>query len=677
MDLIFTNKNREDVGVLHNYEFDLAFGTDENNFECVVGQNDHHCEFGSFLYIEGTEYGGIVDSIKSKNSTKEVAYSGRTWHGILNSKVLQPESGQAYLTVTGEANSVVASLVALMGLSDLFEVSTENSGLTIKNYKMNRYINGYDGILKMLKTVGGKLLFRVQNDCQVLLSVVPAVDYAKEELDSDLLDLDVTQTKNTVNHLICLGSGELENRLVIHLYADTSGNISQTQTFTGSEEYVAVFDYPNAADEAELIKEGTDRLKELLQQNDISVDVNDVDDPYDIGDLVGASDSVTNLQITVPVAKKIVTIRNGTVTIDIKTETGNISKQSSGGYVGGGGGSGEPGEPGQDGLSAYQIAVINGFEGSEEEWLESLKGDDGKSAFTYAQEGGYTGSEADFTEALGNIGHGGGGNSNITFAEEEPTEADGVDGELRLVHQIETVVTPRLPSGYAELQYIESTGTQYIDTEWNYGNSNYLKTRLVVDSVVTPGGWAVSGVGTKTNLYYGCGNNSSTIYYGNGNSDVSTGVAYTGERSVFDINHKDKTFKVTEKDGTVLVDLSSITVGTPSLAAAPVYLFAYNDSPNGNAVCHTERIYSCQIYQDDVLVRDFVPCRNPDGEVGLYDMVEGKFYPNNGTGAFAAGSEVPAEVEEIPTGSGFFKVDGVWYEIGRAMTVSEIRAICK
>lgn len=346
MDLIFTNKNREDVGVLHNYEFDLAFGTDENNFECVVGQNDHHCEFGSFLYIEGTEYGGIVDSIKSKNSTKEVVYSGRTWHGIMNSKVLQPDSGQAYLTVTGEANSVVASLVARMGLSDLFEVSTENSGLTVKNYKMNRYINGYDGILKMLKTVGGKLLFRVQNDCQVLLSVAPAVDYTKEELDSDLLDLDVTQTKNTVNHLICLGSGELENRLVIHLYADANGTISQTQTFTGSEEYVAVFDYPNAADEAELVKEGTDRLKELLQQNDISVDVNDVDDPYDIGDLVGASDSVTNLNITVPVAKKIVTIRNGTVTIDIKTETGNISKQSSGGYVGGGG-SGEPGESGK------------------------------------------------------------------------------------------------------------------------------------------------------------------------------------------------------------------------------------------------------------------------------------------------------------------------------------------
>ena len=47
MDLIYTNQNHEDVGVLHNYELDLAFGGDENNMECVVSKNDHCCTFGS------------------------------------------------------------------------------------------------------------------------------------------------------------------------------------------------------------------------------------------------------------------------------------------------------------------------------------------------------------------------------------------------------------------------------------------------------------------------------------------------------------------------------------------------------------------------------------------------------------------------------------------------------
>ena len=343
MDLIYTNPSREDVGVLHNYELDLAFGSDENNLECVVSRNDHCCEFGSYLYIEGTEYGGIVDSIESKNSTTEVVYSGRTWHGILNSKVLQPDSGEAYLVLSGEANAVIASLLTRMGLSDLFEASSADSGLTIKNYKMNRYISGYDGILKMLKTVGAKLLFCVQSSGKVLLSAVPVVDYTKEELDSDLIDLDVKRTANTVNHLICLGQGNLAERTVVHLYADENGNISQTQTFKGVDEYVAVFDYSNAESEDDLLKSGIDRLKELMQQDDLSVDVNDVDDPYDIGDIVGATDNITNIKITVPVAKKIVTIKNGMVTIDIKTETGKASASQSSGSSGGSGGGGSSG----------------------------------------------------------------------------------------------------------------------------------------------------------------------------------------------------------------------------------------------------------------------------------------------------------------------------------------------
>lgn len=346
MDLIFTRPNMEDAGVLHNYEFDLAFGSDENNFECVVDKNDHCCDFGSFLYIEGTEYGGIIDGIEIKNSTMEVVYSGRTWHGILNSKVIEPDNGQAYLVAAGEANEIIASLLSRLGLTDLFEASIEDSGLTVKSYKMNRYITGYDGIRKMLKTVGGKLIFTFR-DGKVLLTATKAHDYSQdEELDSDVLCLDVKQTANTVNHLICLGSGNLEDRMVIHLYADENGNISQAQTFSGLDEHVAVFDYGNAEDEADLLKEGTDRLKELMQQDNLSVDVNDVDDPYDIGDIVGASDNITNIRIAVPVTKKIVSIKNGLVTIDIKTDNANVSAQPTSDYSGG---SGTPGADGQDG----------------------------------------------------------------------------------------------------------------------------------------------------------------------------------------------------------------------------------------------------------------------------------------------------------------------------------------
>ena len=143
------------------------------------------------------------------------------------------------------------------------------------------------------------------------------------------------KTANKVNHLICLGSGELANRTVIHLYADASGNISQTQTFTGTAEYTAVYDYSNAEDTAELIKGGTERLKELLQQDDLTVDVNEVDDPYDVGDIVGASDDVTGVTIAVPITKKIIRVQNGIVSVDLETDIANASGYS--GSTGGGG----------------------------------------------------------------------------------------------------------------------------------------------------------------------------------------------------------------------------------------------------------------------------------------------------------------------------------------------------
>lgn len=45
-------------------------------------------------------------------------------------------------------------------------------------------------------------------------------------------------------------------------------------------------------------------------------------------------------------------------------------------------------------------------------------------------------------------------------------------------------------------------------------------------------------------------------------------------------------------------------------------------------------LYSCKIYDNGTLARDYIPCVSPDGEYGLYDMVEEKFYSNQGTGQF-------------------------------------------
>lgn len=342
MDLIYANSDREDVGVIQDYNFDLAFGSDENNFELTVSLNDHCCEAGYYIYIEGTEYGGIIDAVTSDTAAEEVIYSGRTWHGILDSKILCPDEGENYLTVSGDANTILGSLLSRMGLSALFSTSSAPSGISISSYQFARYASGYDGIRQLLQSVSAKPCV-VYSDGSVVLSAAPIVDYTQSGLDSDLLDLKIKKTTNKINHLICLGSGELAERTIVHLYADAAGNISQTQTFSGVDEYVEVYDYPNAEDEAELIKGGTERLKELLQQDDLTVDVNEVDDPYDVGDIVGASDDVSGLTIAVPVTKKIIRVQNGIISVDLETDTANakaVSNWGGGGSGGGGGGTG-------------------------------------------------------------------------------------------------------------------------------------------------------------------------------------------------------------------------------------------------------------------------------------------------------------------------------------------------
>jgi hypothetical protein len=60
---------------------------------------------------------------------------------------------------------------------------------------------------------------------------------------------------------------------------------------------------------------------------------------------------------------------------------------------------------------------------------------------------------------------------------------------------------------------------------------------------------------------------------------------------------------------------------------------AYGDAVYAGYV----KIYSCKIYDNGTLVRDFIPCLNPDGEAGMYDFVNETFRGASGTGDFIYG----------------------------------------
>ena len=336
MDLIYTNSSMQAIGVMKAYDLDLAFGSDENDFEIKVDANNHCCEAGYYVYIIGTEYGGVIDAVTSDTQTGEVTYTGRTWHGILNSKVICPDAGQDYLTLNNEANGVLDSLITRMGLTSIFTVNIYASCLEISNYKMPRYVTGYDGIMQMLKSVGGKLVLSFDGE-KIILSAAPIADHTKDgSVSSDAMSFQVKKTSKKINHLICLGQGELKDRTVVHLYADASGSISQTQTLTGADEYAAVYDYQSAESAQKLIEAGASRLAELQNQDNLSVSLNEAGYAFDVGDVVGAVDTVTGISVSVPITKKIVSIRNDYMSVSYETATGKAGTSSSG-QIGGSG----------------------------------------------------------------------------------------------------------------------------------------------------------------------------------------------------------------------------------------------------------------------------------------------------------------------------------------------------
>lgn len=266
MDLIYTDRNGKELGVILDYTLDIAFGRDENSFSLELDLCNHCCRAGYFVYLEGSEYGGIIDKIAPDTERQMVTYEGRTWHGILNGKIIEPEDGQDYLTVSGDANVVLAELITMFGLASLFTVSGGASAVIINGYQFERYTPAYVGILKMLLKSNGKLKISC-SDARVTLEAVPLFDYSRnEEWDSGQMKFSITKDYRPVNHLICLGSGNLSERHVIHLFADENGGVrpyklaeepyrnahyildKSQQVLYGIEEVCEIYDYGNAQD---------------------------------------------------------------------------------------------------------------------------------------------------------------------------------------------------------------------------------------------------------------------------------------------------------------------------------------------------------------------------------------------------------------------------------------------
>lgn len=333
MVLVIHDSTLGDIREIEDFELDLAFGSDENALKLEARADEAPVE-GQLVFIDGTEYGGIIDQVSydaGREATGSILCSGRTWHGILAGKRLLPDSGSGYLSVSGKAGDALASLIERMGLSGLFSVASDDTSVS---YAFDRFVDGYSGLKAMAKANGRKVVMR-RKDGKVEISLPPAVDYANK-VDSDLLDFTLTSVHRCVNHLVCAGTGELENRAVVHFYADAAGNVSHTQSLFGVDEICALYDYSNA-DEAKLEEEGGKKLREYQTQGSVEVDAHD-DIDVNVGDIISARDNVHGKTVSATVVKKIVQVSRGVAIYRYEVGSETTTKNSSSAIADGGGG---------------------------------------------------------------------------------------------------------------------------------------------------------------------------------------------------------------------------------------------------------------------------------------------------------------------------------------------------
>lgn len=323
---IVARSTGEELGyVKKDVEIDLDLG-DTNDFEMRMSQNIWSKErywYDNRIFIPLTEYGGVIDDLEVITSTREIVLRGPTWRGLLNKKVVEPPDGEDHLTVSGDLNDILRELIGDR-FEGLFFVPDVESGVTVTGWQVDRYVTLYDAITKLLDSKGYRFQISYMEPegleyGYVSVQAVPVTDYS-EDLEysrEGKVNFGIRDYRGGINHLVCVGEGQNEERAVLHLYVQEDGSIGKTQHYFGLKEQAAVYEY-SSADLAKLEEYGTKRLKDLQNYKSIDVTVDDID--LEIGDIVGGYEEITGTRLQKPVTSKIIKMKQGKITIDCEVK---------------------------------------------------------------------------------------------------------------------------------------------------------------------------------------------------------------------------------------------------------------------------------------------------------------------------------------------------------------------
>lgn len=319
MDLIYVRTEQvsgSDVvtsGYLQNYKADFDITTDienvTNDFEIEralpENREDLLYEEGvisTIVYVEGTEYGGVIDGVVIDVANGTIKYTGRTWRGILAGYIIEPPAGQDYLVVSGN----LATSLRLLPMGSWIEV--EDTTYTGSSFQFDRYITTFEGATKLLKAANASLRMSIAFESDgaggtAKLTIAEArdlTDLLEVSQDySDKVKLQITRDGKTPRCLICLGQGELHEREVIKLYAKDDWTITQE---TQANAYpVEIYDFSSS--EA-LLADGTKHYNEVIANHEqIEVIIEGLD--ARLSDIVAAKDHLTGETVTAEITNII------------------------------------------------------------------------------------------------------------------------------------------------------------------------------------------------------------------------------------------------------------------------------------------------------------------------------------------------------------------------------------
>ncbi len=195
-----------------------------------------------------------------------------------------------------------------------------------------------------------------------------------------------------------------------------------------------------------------------------------------------------------------------------------------------------------------------------------------------------------------------------------------------------------LPEGYTELEYLRSDGNAYINT--NYSPTS--KTRIEIVAKVDSGAGNVNIVGSGRGT---TGVSSDALLVINSLDDSTAEIKFDPAGTWLhaeNVNMLEKNkLSLSATEFSVNGDVKLTNNATiPDTDNRPFYIFQ-RWRPSIESTNNKVQVYEFSIYENDILVRNMIPVkRNSDGVLGMYDLVNDRFYTNAGTGTFTAGPVV-------------------------------------